>query len=418
MANLWLNHLRHHIKNIFKLTPSKNHFCIVSFFHAIACVNLTSKQPLLRWIWNAYRACMVLHYVLCGIRFSMTVRTSENFNSVMNNMHVIITFTINNMRSFIIFANFEHFARVKNFINNRKYRKDHAGSGEVRRKTYEHAVKVTMFFVGNVIFQALSFLISGMANTEPFLIPMELGFLPYFAKEAVEFCYSMLFLTAPFFAASNFLSLYLAIIGVRAELRIALDSIGSIPDRVNQHDYANDANEKFDQGDEFWNVLHSEMKYSIEHHVQVLDHLNIFKNVTNYSFLLLYYMTMLQIAAGVLIVIFNPVVDLFYILSIDYSFRYTLECFVFCYMVSSLNEIQLTIGDIISHQPWISRMRFNKQFGKQYRSVRANLLIELTESQRQLGINCGGMFEFTLEKFTHIIKTSYSITMFLWTFRK
>nr|XP_029727648.1 uncharacterized protein LOC109409196 [Aedes albopictus] len=282
---------------------------------------------------------MVLHYVLCGIRFSMTVRTSENFNSVMNNMHVIITFTINNMRSFIIFANFEHFARVKNFINDRKYRKDHAGSGEIRQKTYEHAVKVTMFFVGNVIFQALSFLISGMANTEPFLIPMELGCLPYFAKEAVGFCYSMLFLTAPFFAASNFLSLYLAIIGLRAELRIALDSIGSIPDRVNQLDYANDAIEKFDQGDEFWNVLHSEMKYSIEHHVEVLDHLNIFKNVTNYSFLLLYYMTMLQIAAGVLIVIFNPVVDLFYILSIDYSFRYTLECFVFCYMVSSLNEI-------------------------------------------------------------------------------
>ncbi|KXJ81542.1 hypothetical protein RP20_CCG018935 [Aedes albopictus] len=257
-----------------------------------------------------------------------------------------------------------------------------------------------------------------MTDTEPFQIPIDLGSLPKVFKKGIEIWYNFSFIPSSYIAASNFLSIYLAMIGLRAELRIAHDSISNIPNKVKYLNSIDGKDELFEQKKEFWIDLHSELKQSIQHHVEVLINLNILKNVTNLSFMLLYYMTMILIAAGVLIVIFNPVVDVFYVFAIDYTFRYVLECFVFCYTVSSLNATHFAIGEALVHQSWISKLRFSKQYGEQYRAVRAGILMELMESQRNLGINCGGMFELTLEKFTRIINTSYSLTMFLWTFRK
>ena len=337
MAFRWFHRLGSLVRSFYKLTSGKNHFFIVSFFQAIACVALPSERPLLRRIWNVYRSCMVLHYVLCVTRCIMTARSGQSFNAVLNNTHVVFSLTINYLRSLIIHASFEHFVKVRNFINDRGYRKDEFRSGEIRQKAYEHSIRVTLIFIANIIFQSITIPISGMTDTEPFQIPIDLGSLPKVFKKGIEIWYNFSFIPSSYIAASNFLSIYLAMIGLRAELRIAHDSISNIPNKVKYLNSIDGKDELFEQKKEFWIDLHSELKQSIQHHVEVLINLNILKNVTNLSFMLLYYMTMILIAAGVLIVIFNPVVDVFYVFAIDYTFRYVLECFVFCYTVSSLN---------------------------------------------------------------------------------
>ncbi|EJY57787.1 AAEL017041-PA [Aedes aegypti] len=413
MFDLSHNRFKRYLKHFFKLKPETNHFFIVAFFHAIAGIALPTKRPLWRWIWNVYRSCLVLHYLLCVVRCFLTIKSGESFNAVLINMHVIFSLTINYTRSLIIGANFKYFVHVKGFINDRKYRND-TKSVEIRQKAYEHSLVVTMIFVANIVFQSISIPSTGMTNTDPFQIPIDLTGLPHFARKIVEMWYNLLFITATYISASNFLSMYLAMVGLRAELRVALDSISSIGDYL---DYVDGKDGEFEQGEKFWKELHGELKRSIGHHVEVLVHLDVLKNVTNLSFLLLYYMTMLIVAAGVLILTIYPVVDVFYVFAIDYTIRYLIECFVFCNMVSSLNEVQHAIGETLIHQAWISKLKFTKQFSEHYRAVRACILIELMESQRSLRINCGGMFELTLAKFTRIINTSYSLSLFMANFR-
>ncbi|XP_039435825.1 uncharacterized protein LOC120417733 [Culex pipiens pallens] len=406
------NRIRQHFTKFWRthvqLTPQTDLFFILNFFLATAGVYLPLKNGFIKLCWKVYRVFMILHFAMILRRLLLTLTTERTFDPLVNGIHVALGVTILLSRSMLIQANFKHFKTVRKYLNERSFHADDPEAVRIRQQSYEMSVKVTIIFIANILFQSISITSSGMTDMDPFQIPFGMEDFSDFERSLFTGLYSLLWAVYSYVAASNFLTIYLGLVGLRAEMRIAVDSFGKVMDRVEVR------LEQKPGEQNFWKFLQDELNTCIEHHSEVLNQLKVFKNLTNLSFLLLYYMTMLFIALGVIIVFFRATLDIFTVTAIDYTLRYLIECYVFCHMVSSFNEEHSKIGPTLSHQPWISQLRCRKEFASQFRQVRATILIVTMQSQRSLNISCGELFELTMAKFTGLVNRSYSVMMFVW----
>ncbi|KXJ81544.1 hypothetical protein RP20_CCG018937 [Aedes albopictus] len=121
---------------------------------------------------------------------------------------------------------------------------------------------------------------------------------------------------------------------------------------------------------------------------------------------------------GVMAVLFSPQFDSFNTLSLEYSFRYTLECYSFCYVVSRFNEEHNGIVNKLSQFHWGVDLRYSKRFAREYKKVRSMVLMIIMQSQKSLNFSCGGLFELTMGSFTSIINKTYTLTTYFWNIKQ
>ncbi|KAL9708010.1 hypothetical protein quinque_011528 [Culex quinquefasciatus] len=380
LSNSWSSHVRMKHKTDF--------FYILNFYLTIAGVYFPVKNHMFRLTWKVFCVLVILHYATIQRRLLQILQTEQSFELLVNGIHVAGGATIILVRSLLIHVNFPHFNQARKYLNERSFREEDPDVARIRQQSYELSVKVTIIFSINVLSHVKQFSL--------------------FEQKLYSNVYSGLFTVYSFIGASNFLTMYLGLVGLRAELRIAVDSFGKVMDRVNNR-LENDPGEQ-----NFWKFLQDELNSCIEHHSTVLNQLKVFKNLTCMSLLVSYYMTMAHTAIGVIHVLSKPSLDFLSVLAIDFTLRYLLEFYVFCHMVTSLNEEHSKIGLLLSHQPWISQLRIESKYRSQYRQIRATILIVMTQSQRSLNISCGGIFELTMDKFTTLIKTSYTLMAVVW----
>ncbi|XP_062552485.1 uncharacterized protein LOC134217690 [Armigeres subalbatus] len=125
-------------------------------------------------------------------------------------------------------------------------------------------------------------------------------------------------------------------------------------------------------------------------------------------------MTMLFIAIGIMALMFSPKFNSFNVLSLNYSLRYAIESYVFCYLVSKLNEEQNNIVNKLFKFEWGVKLRYSKRFDREFKHIKSTVMIVMMQSQRSLNLSCGGLFEMTMDKFTNIMNKSYTLTMYFW----
>ncbi|EDS44719.1 Odorant receptor 7a [Culex quinquefasciatus] len=400
LSNSWSSHVR--------MKPKTDFFYILNFYLSIAGVYFPVKNRMFRLTWKVFCVLVILHYVTMQRRLLQILQTEQSFELLVNGIHVAGGATIILVRSLLIHVNFRHFNQARKYLNERSFREEDVDVARIRQQSYELSVKVTIIFSINVLSQFVILIGSGITEMDPFLLPFSVKQFSLFEQKLYSNVYSGLFTVYSFIGASNFLTMYLGLVGLRAELRIAVDSFGKVMDRVNNR-LENDPGEQ-----NFWKFLQDELNSCIEHHSTVLNQLKVFKNLTSMSLLVSYYMTMAHTAIGVIHVLSKPSLDFLSVLAIDFTLRYLLEFYVFCHMVTSLNEEHSKIGLLLSHQPWISQLRIESKYRSQYRQIRATILNVMIQSQRSLNISCGGIFELSMDKFTTLIKTSYTLMAVVW----
>ncbi|EDS44720.1 conserved hypothetical protein [Culex quinquefasciatus] len=369
ITNRWRSHVQ--------LNSKTDHFFILNFFLSFAGVYFPGKNDFFKLAWRVFRVCMILHYAMILRRLLQTLTMEHSSDLLINGIHVAMGATLMLTRSLLIQANFGHFKQVRKHLNERSFRVDDPDVQRIRQQPYELSVKVTVFFIGNIIFQFISITSSGITDMDPFQLPFSMKEFSVFEQKFYSGMYSLLWTVYSLIAASNFLTIYLGLIGLIGLSPLILSGRLWI-------EWMSDLSSNQD-----------ELNTCIEHHSKILNNLKVFKNLTNLSFLLLYYMTMAHTAIGVIIVIFHATLDTFTIMGVEFTLRYLIECY-----------------------PWITRLRCRKEFAGQYRQVRATILIVAMQSQRSLNISTGGLFELTLDKFTSLIKKSYTLMMVVWNMKQ
>ncbi|XP_055588830.1 uncharacterized protein LOC129741147 [Uranotaenia lowii] len=347
----------------------------------------------------------------------LTIFEMRSFIAVINGMHVCLGCTIINIRLMVLIKRLSCLEKVKSFINDRKYGGDDPDAAQIRQKAYENSMLVTFIFMLNIFYQTISLPISGMGGGEPMQFPFNLESLPELKRQAIKQLYALFWIPYVYLAANNFLSIYLTLVGLRAEMKITVDSFEKIFETANVK-LEMEANERRQNPREerYWELLQKELAQCVEHHSEVLKQLENFKTITNISFLILYYMTMLFIGFGILIAFFYPVFDAFILISIDYTMRYVIECYVLCRLVATFNDTQRNIAHALYGNDWIRKLKFSPKFAQEYKKVRLTFLIVMAQSQQSLKIKCGNIFELSMGKFTRLINAYYTIVIFLYNF--
>ncbi|KXJ78652.1 hypothetical protein RP20_CCG003920 [Aedes albopictus] len=301
----------------------------------------------------------------------------------------------------------------------RKFRADDPAAFAIRQRTYANTINITIAMILNCFVQTVIVLFTDLANSESLQLPFYLTGVSSLENNLLEKIHSGMFSVYVYFASTNFLAVFLPLSTLKAEMEVVGDAFDKIMDHVDVRMAALELNEIDEiREEQFWKILQEELTQCFIAHTAVLDKVKDLKKLTDPTFLMLYYMTMLFIAVGVMAVLFSPQFDSFNTLSLEYSFRYTLECYSFCYVVSRFNEEHNGIVNKLSHFHWGVDLRYSKRFAREYKKVRSMVLMIIMQSQKSLNFSCGGLFELTMGSFTSIINKTYTLTTYFWNIKQ
>lgn len=266
-------------------------------------------------------------------------QTEDNFQLIANNMIMCVGCFIIFARCVFIVTSFKQVNSIRNLVNRREFQANDPTAMAIRQSAFNNAIFVTLFMAMNSLTQTFMVLFTDLGKTESLLLPFDLVGLSSSENFILQKIYSGMFSIYVFLASTNFLAVYLPLTALKAEMRIVVHSYSKITNQVEDrmsglgHKAVDDSNEAH-----FWEILQDELTQCVRAHAAVLDKVGELKKLSDPTFLLLYYMTMLYAAIGVIAVLFTPKLNTFNTISLEYSMRYMLECFVFCHVVSNFNE--------------------------------------------------------------------------------
>ncbi|XP_029725337.1 uncharacterized protein LOC109421476 [Aedes albopictus] len=322
-----------------KLKPEKDAFFILDYFLVVSGIQLRSRNNYLRAAWNVYRMLIVMQVILIARKIWSIFQTEDNFQLISNSLHMCVGFSIIFTRIFFIVRSFKQVNGVRWFVNQRKFRADDPAAFAIRQRTYANTINITIAMILNCFVQTVIVLFTDLANSESLQLPFYLTGVSSLENNLLEKIHSGMFSVYVYFASTNFLAVFLPLSTLKAEMEVVGDAFDKIMDHVDVRMAALELNEIDEiREEQFWKILQEELTQCFIAHTAVLDKVKDLKKLTDPTFLMLYYMTMLFIAVGVMAVLFSPQFDSFNTLSLEYSFRYTLECYSFCYVVSRFNE--------------------------------------------------------------------------------
>ncbi|KXJ78651.1 hypothetical protein RP20_CCG003919 [Aedes albopictus] len=406
-------------KHLTKLKPGRDSFFLLDYFLVLAGIHLLTRNGYLRTVWNFYRALLFIHVVLMTRKVMEIFQTEDNFQLIANNMIMCVGCFIIFARCVFIVTSFKQVNSIRNLVNRREFQANDPTAMAIRQSAFNNAIFVTLFMAMNSLTQTFMVLFTDLGKTESLLLPFDLVGLSSSENFILQRIYSGMFSIYVFLASTNFLAVYLPLTALKAEMRIVVYSYSKITNQVEDrmsglgHDAVDDSNEAH-----FWEILQDELTQCVRAHAAVLDKVGEFKKLSDPTFLLLYYMTMLYAAIGVIAVLFTPKLNTFNTISLEYSMRYMLECFVFCHVVSNFNEQHNNIVNKLSQFHWGVDLRYSKRFSREYKQIRSMVLMIIMQSQKSLNFSCGGLFELTMGSFTTIVNKTYTLTMYFWNIKK
>uniref|UniRef100_A0A182TBI0 Odorant receptor n=1 Tax=Anopheles maculatus TaxID=74869 RepID=A0A182TBI0_9DIPT len=89
------------------------------------------------------------------------------------------------------------------------------------------------------------------------------------------------------------------------------------------------------------------------------------------------------------------------------------ESFLFCRVLSDINELNTKIGMVLYEMEWYSKLRFSKRFASDYRHVRSSLLIIIMRTQTPLSFTVNGFGTISMGRFVDLLNSSYSFMALL-----
>ncbi|XP_055541629.1 uncharacterized protein LOC129727647 [Wyeomyia smithii] len=162
----------------------------------------------------------------------------------------------------------------------------------------------------------------------------------------------------------------------------------------------------------FVRILKRELFSLIKNQIDMVDQLHDLKKFLNTTFMCMFY-TQMVVSGCLLFFITLEKLTILAMVLLSYGFTGVLECFWYCQLTNNLNESNQAVGYAAYCMEWSHRLHYHPAAHADYREIRNGLLIIMINSQKKLGISCGGMFEMSIEAFSVFMKMTYNCLMFL-----
>ncbi|KXJ79577.1 hypothetical protein RP20_CCG000278 [Aedes albopictus] len=320
-------------------------------------------------------------------------------------------------RTLVIGWNYEKLMNLRRYLNSRKFYREDEVAFKIRRKVYLFIHRIVLLFVINSCLMTAPIFI--IQPTAPLRIPFKFG--SYVLDIVAQKIYLLMIIQIVIDLATNFFVIVMLLTGLTAECEILSKAVAELFKttilKLETTGPSRSSSRTLDE--QFWTTLNHQFDKCIVEHRTILRHLIDIRPLLEGSFLITYYTATLNIAAGAFFLISNlDHINLYIYQICHYTIVLTLECFVFTFFTTKLSDAYKSIGQSAHEMDWPDHLQHSHQFERQYRAVRAKILIMMTVGSQEVRFSAGGYFEFTQEKFTDLMNKSYSMIMFLWEMRK
>ncbi|KAL1374185.1 hypothetical protein pipiens_018241 [Culex pipiens pipiens] len=161
---------------------------------------------------------------------------------------------------------------------------------------------------------------------------------------------------------------------------------------------------------QYWERLGTLVRVSFDQQQLLLSHLQELQSLVETLFFYIYYSALILFGSDIFIAMNNPSVFM-YIAVAGTVFINSLECFSLCYLVDCLKD---AFESISGHMFYLcARLPYSKDHHKDYQDMRTTLQIIAMSSRNAVSFGCAGVSEISIDVFTDMINTCYSVFTFL-----
>uniref|UniRef100_A0A182PN46 Uncharacterized protein n=1 Tax=Anopheles epiroticus TaxID=199890 RepID=A0A182PN46_9DIPT len=215
---------------------------------------------------------------------------------------------------------------------------------------------------------------------------------------------------------SSFVSVHTMLTCLHAELLLVEYAFQGLLERVERH-VEQTPMEADERRQFFWWTFNRELGICVKEHCEVLRHIRKVNRVNSFSITVQYYTALLALAIDTFFISYYGLNFVSFCVLI-FSILLVFEWYYCCKLVENLKASNERIGWTLYNDKWPAWLKYGMRQSACLRQFRMTLSIVLLVSQRSLPFRGSDIVEVSWQTFGTLLKTSYSIMMFLIELRK
>uniref|UniRef100_A0A1S4KI98 Odorant receptor n=1 Tax=Culex quinquefasciatus TaxID=7176 RepID=A0A1S4KI98_CULQU len=381
-------------------------------------VRLNSASTPLRRCWNVYRWAICLPALAVYWNTVLNAVRGEQLEIVLSSLQASVANVVTMVRVVLLLWYYDSLAKVRHFVNRRHYGRDLQASAEARSGAFYHVRKLVTRVIGLMLVFGASIHAIDTSNHHFLKMPFDVKY-PKVEVICSEFT-KLAIIGWAITVSLVFLVLYMILKGLTTEFEVIAQTFSTVLDNTEQRvqrklesETDNYRRSSYKKKYYFWKYIQEEFGECIKLNIEILTMKNKIRPLLNANFLLIYYSTAVILANGAIYLSQMKTATLFSLQTLSYCVWICFDCALLTRMVNLLTEANESIGWQVYDLDWPWKLRCDKRFAKQYRSVRETMATVIAVSQQPLRLNCYGLFEFTQERFWELLNMAYSLYTFI-----
>nr|XP_040236079.2 uncharacterized protein LOC120957758 [Anopheles coluzzii] len=207
---------------------------------------------------------------------------------------------------------------------------------------------------------------------------------------------------------ATFVSIHTMLTVLHAELLLVEFAFDGLLERVERHVQAAGAQES----PLLWQQFNRELGSCVREHCVVLKQVREVNRVHSFSITVQYYTALLSLAIDTFFISYYGLNFVSVCVSI-FSVLLVFEWYYCCKLVEDLQATNKRIGWTLYNDKWSDWLQYGREQPAALREFRTTLSIILLATQRSLSLRGSDIVEVSWQTFASMLKTSYSVMMFL-----
>ncbi|XP_049288876.1 uncharacterized protein LOC125766805 [Anopheles funestus] len=412
---LW-NYFRQKLKPLLALQEDSDFFVLLNWQYIFNGVQLKTKRPWLRALFLLYQLLLPTQCAIWLYRTWAAAYIEHNTTLALSLLCGQFALTSILFRCVLFLRSYDQLQPVRSYINSKRFLHGHSKARELRQRAYRTN---NILILGLMVYGLINFFIyeaTGLQWHEIFRMPN------YLMQTNRPLAWTLHIIMHPMtlnglgaFIAS-FLSMHTMLTALQAEFLLVEYAFVGLLKRVEEQVQGVPTEDDFKQR-LLWQSFNREIGKCVREHCEVVKHIRDVNRVNSFSITVQYYTALLSLAIDTFFISYHGV-DFVALSVLIFSVLLVFEWYYCCKLVEDLQATNKRIGWTLYNDDWPAWLQRGKHQQESLRQFRITLSIILLASQQSLSFHGSDIVEVSWQSFGGMLKTSYSVMMFLIELRK
>ncbi|XP_050070304.1 uncharacterized protein LOC126558343 [Anopheles maculipalpis] len=409
-------YLRQKLSPILDLRQDSDYFALLKWLYVINGVQLQTERLWLRALFMLYRLLLPTQCAIWLYRAWAAAYVAHNTTLALSLLCGQFAITSIMFRFILVLRSYNQLQPVRSYINSRRFLRHHSKAQGLRQRAFRTN---NILIISLMMYGMINFIIyeaSDLQWHDIFRMP------PYLMQMNRPLAWTLQIIMHPMTLnglgafITSFLSMHTLLTGLQSEFLLVEFAFVGLLKRVEEH-VLQGSMEDAGRQRLLWVTFHRELGICVREHCEVVKHIREVHRVHSFSITVQYYTALLSLAIDIFFISYHGL-DFVALSVLIFSVLLVFEWYYCCKLVENLQATNKRIGWTLYSDDWPAWLQHGKHQQGALRQFRTTMSIVLLVSQRSLSFHGSDIVEVSWQTFGSMLKTSYSVMMFLIELRK